>query len=313
MINIVLYHSMCNDGTAAAAAFLAKPLPGTTILEPIRYGEHNAESFHAEGGPMDRIMKKTTDFYGMKGVDMTFFFVDFAPKRDLLEELAATDKVVIYDHHKTALEDLSDLIDGATLPNAEIVFDMHKSGAQLAWENIVGKVPDLIAHVADRDLWTWKMDRTRDVMAWLAIAGELNDPQSYLDAIALFDTQRPACLATGQALMALQTREVKMQASKARRWNIYDLPEGLLVPATCFASEVCEAVYEKHDYPWVCGFSFTKDGKVALSFRSKQERSSSSDVSKIARMFGGGGHRHAAGGVMEVDEFLELYKLSSKL
>jgi len=67
--------------------------------------------------------------------------------------------ILILDHHKTAMEDLQGF-EGA-------VFDMERSGAMITWNHFFPNLeaPRLIDHIQDRDLWQFKIPRTREVQA----------------------------------------------------------------------------------------------------------------------------------------------------
>lgn len=65
------------------------------------------------------------------------------------------------------------------------------------------------------------------------------------------------------------------------------------------ASAICQYIYTT--LPWygcACVVNIMPGFGVGLSFRSDQDNPDSYDVSKIARQYGGNGHRHAAGGKM---------------
>ena len=110
--------------------------------------------------------------------------VDFSYKRPVLDEMAGSaNSILILDHHKTAADDLAgyqvpfgnswrrhldninqDVCEGcAGRPYA--LFDMERSGAQLAWDffHEGTKRPNLVDYVADRDLWQFRLPLSREV------------------------------------------------------------------------------------------------------------------------------------------------------
>ncbi|MCA9793076.1 MAG: phosphohydrolase, partial [Candidatus Eremiobacteraeota bacterium] len=131
----VLYHAQCPDGFGAALAAW-RVLGDTAVYLPVAHGE----------APPDL------------PAEARVAIVDFSYTRDVIlgmrERLA---DMVILDHHKTAEEELAGL-DFAT-------FDMHKSGARMAWEywHPDEPVPELVAYIEDKDLWRWELPQSKEV------------------------------------------------------------------------------------------------------------------------------------------------------
>ena len=75
--------------------------------------------------------------------------------------------ITIIDHHISAEEDLSALLNSGKING---IFDMNQSGAMLAWQwfNPEQSVPQLIAHIQDRDLWLFNIDGTREITTALS-------------------------------------------------------------------------------------------------------------------------------------------------
>lgn len=121
--------------------------------------------------------------YGVAPPDVTgrdVIMVDFSYKRPALEQMAkAARSIIILDHHKTAAEDLAglgyipeqynDFVETDD-PAARIgvVFDMERSGAQIAWDFFHDAArPLLVEYVGDRDLWQFKLPLSREVNAYV--------------------------------------------------------------------------------------------------------------------------------------------------
>ena len=133
----VLYHAGCDDGFGAAYAIWLKYGYKAKYI-PVQYGQDFPEVSPGE----------------------TVFVVDFSYPRDVLQDIANRCKLVVLDHHKTAMDDLADL------PFAH--FDMNKSGAVLAWEYFHPNrpIPVLLKYVQDYDLWTKELINTEENKAW---------------------------------------------------------------------------------------------------------------------------------------------------
>jgi len=121
--------------------------------------------------PIWRKKKKNIEFIGLKHFqphpDVTgrkVLIVDFSFKRPIMEDIISKAKrVTLLDHHKSAKDDLKDL----TGPNFNMVFDMTRSGAQIAWDYFypkeAGVRPYFIEIIADRDLWAWKIPHSMEI------------------------------------------------------------------------------------------------------------------------------------------------------
>ena len=77
-------------------------------------------------------------------------------------------KIVLLDHHKSAA---SQWIGVEPIPNVDLLFDMDRSGAQMAWDYFhPGSIqPPLIEHIGDRDLWRFGLADTKAFCAGLSL------------------------------------------------------------------------------------------------------------------------------------------------
>ena len=231
--------------------------------------------------------------------------VDFSYKRAVLEQMIETARsILVIDHHRSAAQDLVAwlgapptweawrTIEGTEHPALRIsaLFDMDRSGAGLTWDyfNPGQPRPPLIDHIEDRDLWRFRLPHTRPVHAVL-----MSYPYDFgvWDDIAMrVEAQDPVLIAEGVAIdrrLLKETHEV-IGAGK-RRMTI----AGHDVPACnapyLMASDAGNIMGEGE--PFAATYFDGPDGR-AFSLRS---RGAGLDVSEIAKLFGGGGHRNAAG------------------
>lgn len=256
----VLYHSKCYDGFGAAYAAW-KALGDSAKYIAVGYGYPPPE------------MPEATDI----------FIVDFSYPKSVLLDLAKTAHVVLLDHHKTAEAELGG---GAFVgyKNPLVRFDMSKSGALLTWEWFhEGKpVPLLIQHISDRDLWAFKLDGTAKIHKAL-----VSIPMDF----KVWDTLDVEQLKKdGEIAERLYTQLVENICEGA--WTM-DL-DGHKIPVvnTSIAwSEVGHELTKKFPQaPFAASFTVF-DTQVMWSLRSQGDF----DVSAIAKKFGGGGHKNAAG------------------
>lgn len=266
----VFYHADCPDGFGAALAAWKK-LGSAAHYEPVRYGH-----------PPINVDPGTT-----------VYLLDFSFDRPILEEIAATARsVIVLDHHKTAAEGLSDLPPpadfGAAGPRLSAVFDMHKSGAVLAWEYFhSGQVPPLVNYIQDRDLWQWQLPNSREVAAGLR-----KIPRTFADWDKYLNRTDELCR-IGIPIVAYEREWTDRLAEDARLIDVGGEPV-IAVNTSVLISEVCERLLELHpDIAISCCYHDTRQATRVYSLRSRQ--GSDTDVAAIAGRFGGGGHTHAAG------------------
>ena len=275
---LCIYHGSCADGFGAAwAVWKAKP---DTEFYAARYQE-----------PPPDVTGRNV------------MIVDFSYKRDVLLRMAQTaDTILIIDHHKTAAEDLKDLpeevVTGSHKCLIDCVFDMDRSGAMLTWNAMhpTEEPPQLIRHIQDRDLWRFDLFNTRAIQA------------------ALFSY--PYDFAVWDKLMSASTQELSLQGVAIERKHFKDLKELLPVctrpmkiggydvmtanlPYT-FASDAGHALLETNPF----GVTYY-DGPNGRNF-SLRSQDGGVDVSEIAKLYGGGGHRNAAGFKLSFSAAAEL-------
>ena len=133
----VLYHANCPDGFGAAWSFYNKYGSNANYI-PVKHGDP----------------PPTID-------GQNVFIVDFSYTRDIMVEMhRRAASLVVLDHHKSAEKECNDL--------EFCHFDMNHSGAYLAWQYLFGQeseVPLLVRYVEDRDLWSWSLPRTEEVLS----------------------------------------------------------------------------------------------------------------------------------------------------
>ena len=269
---LCIYHANCADGFMAA----------TIMREAI--GAENID-FHP-----GQYQKPPPDVSGRDVI-----MVDFSYKRPVILEMAASARsITILDHHASAERDLVDLPD-----NVNVEFDMNRSGAMMAWNycHPDAEPPMLVQHVQDRDLWRFQLGGTEAVQAAL-----FSYPYDFsIWGRFLRDDCCSELLHEGRALVRKHHKDVAELISVAQDWVCMD---GAKVPLlNCpyfFSSEAGHRLAEGH--PFAACYYMTPAGPV-FSLRSVE---GGHDVSKVAVLYGGGGHKHAAGFTVPHCQFLRL-------
>lgn len=281
MSTIVVYHSPCQDGfTAAWACWLKHP---------------DWEYFPA--------------IYGQDPPDVTgkdVYLLDYSYKRPVLIELAKKSKsITILDHHKTAEKDLSDLV-GVEEDSIKVTFDMNKSGARLAWDHFHGmsthRRPMLIDYVEDRDLWKFQFPETKDLSAWLFSFDY--DFKTWIDLREILDDpiSRKEAKNYGEAIQRKHNKDIKeLLTMVARTVNIKEYEVQVANLPYTMASDAANLLAQQNPKLFGATYFQDKEGYYVFSLRSIE---GGEDVSEIAKRFGGGGHKHAAG--FRIKEWEEL-------
>ena len=277
--DICIYHGNCADGFTAAWAVCK------------RFGTD---------------VQYFPGFYGKEPPDVTgkhVLMVDFSFKRPVLEALAAHARsILILDHHKTARDDLAGLgyiptsYDAFTetddpAARVGVVFDMDRSGAQIAWDFFHSGEPrpKLVDYVADRDLWQFKLPKSREIAA--TIFSYPYDFTRWDEIARRLETDFEMLAAEGAAierkhfkdideLLAQTTREMVIGGQCVK---VANLPYTMSSDA---AGKLAEGA------PFGACYFDRPDARV-FSLRSRGD--GAADVSEIAARYGGGGHKNAAG------------------
>lgn len=267
----VLYHSNCPDGFGAALAawmHFEEFGPSNVTYLAVNYGHSLPEI--------------------PDGSDV--FIVDFSYPREVLTALAERCRICVLDHHATAMEALRDL------PFAK--FDMSKSGAVLAWEHFfpTRDVPEMLLYLQDRDLWQWKLPQSKEVNAGLW-RGTPRDFAVWRNIAYHWDlgvvTARERLIEKGEAIAFSDDLNVGVLCKHPVWLRIlcYTIPA---VNTPVLQSEVCHQLLQLHpNAPFAATWMTRSDGELLFSLRARSE--DEVNVGTIAKEFGGGGHKAAAG------------------
>ena len=336
---LVIYHGgECADGFGAAFAAWLKLGDEAEYLS-MNYGEVKT--------PTDFDMKVSLAARGNDVYILDFSF----PREimDALFQHAA--RVVWLDHHASVfkdwgvpLDDVADeLILGLVQPNDHtVILDNNKSGALLAWEYFhpTTKVPKLIQHIDDRDRWQFKLEGSKEFHAALASY----QPWTFemwrgIFLCGLFEKETwrvpEEFYMEGAAILRAHNQNVQAALKQARACEIHwgeifatadntpavrkgfevggyskgfaETRTGLAANAPSFlASDLGHELANKSG-TFGLVWSMAGDGQVHCSLRSNGEYG----VSAIAKAFGGGGHRNAAGFSTDINTLLGWLKLVS--
>jgi oligoribonuclease NrnB/cAMP/cGMP phosphodiesterase (DHH superfamily) len=279
---LVIYHGRnCPDGFAAAlAAWL--------------YYEGRAEFLGLDHGEI----KSVADLPALDG--RAVYILDFSFAAEIMhgiEERAA--KLVMLDHHKSAAEKLS----GFACRCGIVHFDMHKSGARLAWEFFHPEqpVPDLVRFVEDRDIWVWQYPESAGFLAALDM-----EPFSFerWHEIASFDAMQLAIYVERGKAMDEKFSKLAAGIAEGAQALTFNGMSGLMVNAPGVFHSLVGDILSKQSGSFALMWSVDKSGVIKAGLRSQR----SFNCIPLAESMGGGGHAQACGFKMSAQRLPELLR-----
>lgn len=327
---LVIYHADCADGFGAAFAAWLKFGEWAEYL-PMQYGkiDYDSDGFF-------NLCEHEADNPAVYVNNREVYILDFSFPRQVMESLfPRTKKVVWLDHHKTAFEmwcgeykrgmHWLSTTEQPSLGLHYIELNDNKSGAMLAWEYFHPdkEVPMLIKHIDDSDRWQFKLEGTKEFNKALWSYAPWSFKQwhhlffyqtgfSVEDGFANYNELYPRFYTEGAAILRAHEANVQAVVKRASReciisfnWT-FGLEHVAGLAANCpphLASDVGHALATQ------CGtygllWHINKEGKCLCSLRSNGDY----DVSAIAKTFGGGGHKNAAGFEVPIQTLLEWIK-----
>ena len=267
---LVIYHGNCADGVGAAWVFK-------------RFGDREYD-FHAgvyQNPPPD-----------VDGREV--YLVDFSYKRAVVEQMRErATRIVLIDHHKTAIEDLAPLIESRAI---ESLTSLDHSGAILAWQWFNGNglhdtAPKLLHHIEDRDLWRFALPGTREIQA-----NVFSHPYDFAVWDELIERPVDELIAEGRAIERKHFKDIDELTQVVTRRMVIG---GHNVPvANLPYIHVSDAAHQlAKGEPFAACYWDTPKGRV-FGLRSSD---AGLDVSEVAKQYGGGGHRNSAGFTVNYD------------
>lgn len=303
---IVIYHKNCADGFGAAWCFWNAQ-------------EKLQETFDFHPGVYQEVPPDVTG--------RIVYLVDFSYKKAVVQEmLKVAEKIYLIDHHKTAIEDLWELVDNEEYPNFQDYTDLERSGARLAWdfihncsqmwdENVESRMynhkpgdplyvppPLLLEHIEDRDLWRFKLPLTREIQA--SIFSQEYDFQVWDKLMASDRAELVKIASEGMGIERKHFKDIRELLAVSMRMAVIDhinVPVANL-PYTMSSDAGNIMARDLARDTFAACYMDTKAGRV-FSLRSV---ATGMDVSEIAKKFGGGGHTRAAGFTVPRDHPLAI-------
>lgn len=303
----IFYHANCADGmTGAWVVRQALKAKGKSLRRfyPMLYGDE-----------IELDLVKDTDV----------IFVDFSPEPDVLTQILEVAKsVLILDHHKTAIKKLEKLFfdhgESPTVrfPNLQVVLDVERSGAMIAWDHYFSSnaltphlrkaiVPNLVLYVQDRDLWKHELKNSKAVQCYIrSFKMSFEDWDALAQQLGYAgenDVGLEMAMSAGGSMLRSQDRAVETMADQHTWVTLLSPKDGkgteggveeCVVPvanASIYFSDVAHELTRRFNVPFAGYYFDRQDGKRQWGVTSAGDF----DVSAVARLYGGGGHKGAAG------------------
>jgi oligoribonuclease NrnB/cAMP/cGMP phosphodiesterase (DHH superfamily) len=177
------------------------------------------------------------------------------------------------------------------------VFDKSRSGAGIAWDHFcpgTGR-PYLIEYVEDRDLWKLDHPSAEATHEYLVLNEKTVNNWNRIHLALESKESRNNILDTGHALVKYRENVIDGILKNNKMELLIDGQKGL--GANCpgvFASNAGHLLANESG-TFGCTWEELSNRKIKFSLRSNGEY----DVANIAEKFGGGGHKNAAGFVLE--------------
>lgn len=258
---VVIYHGKCPDGFGGAWAAWKK------------FGT-KAEYIPARdrSGPPASVKHKIV------------YIIDYTYDEPIMRKLLKDNiRVTAIDHHVSQK--------AGTILTEKYLYDVNHSGAVLAWQYFHPgkKMPLLLRYIEDRDIWKWKLPHAREMLmmvdlaplefkAWSRLAKDIDDPHvhaTYLKKGALLDLHYRSLyekLLPNAELVKFAGH--KIYALNCPYYFADDLGHALALKTKSFSLLWNES-----------------GGRIRCSLRSAGKI----DVAKIAKKYGGGGHKQSSG------------------
>lgn len=292
---LVIYHDNCADGFGAAWAAWCKLGDNAEYL-PMNY---NDKRVSVEGDNLN---------FPVSLAGRNIYILDFSFKPEIMGAmLGLVNHITWIDHHKTAFEDnglgpTKLHINRNPDIGAHYILDPDHSGCVLAWQHFNPELPIPIGLqlIEDRDLWRWQMVNTRDFATGLR-----SEPFSF-ERFNWLMWQPNDAIDAGRAMNKLFDEQLANITARPMPVDLYDidgnLHMGLATNCTPNFSSEAGNILARQSETFGMTWVLSQDGNINVSLRSIGDY----DVSKIARNYGGGGHRNAAGFKVPFDK-LKLF------
>lgn len=313
---LIVYHEHCTDGFTSAwivNSWVKRRLMADVELLACSYTSEDYDTLEKT------VAKMPVNFYKY------IYIVDFSVPMFTLESIAKRSLgVVVLDHHKTAFEKYgynmemfteTSKLEVVPIDNVRIHLDNSKSGASLCWEYFNGAesyVPHLVSIVEDHDLWQFKYMETKPIIAFLKDAIPTFKMWSTIDRWIADDSgSYRALLRAGNILLSDHRERVNSVSAWTTPVTMCGLEGVFAICPGELVSDVGNVLATEHGtFALMCT---RHPDEELVKFSLRANAASGVDVSEIAKAYGGGGHKFAAGftlNAIEANALMDISKIT---
>jgi oligoribonuclease NrnB/cAMP/cGMP phosphodiesterase (DHH superfamily) len=274
-----VYHRVDMDGKCAAAIVL-RNRPDCTLV-PMDYSD-----------PFPEVLN---------GVyDSTIYIVDFSFPREKMLRLTALNKVIWCDHHKSALAELADL-------NLEGKQNAQYAGCELTWMHFYQETPRPVAvdMIGKYDSWRWIKESAReqknilDFMMGCQLEDYEPNDSYWNELLGSYSDKAQEIINDGNIIRRYESRQDLLLCERAAWLNEWEGGRWLVCNTMKASKTVFDPYIQAHDLDvhGIITWYQMPDRRIKFSLRSDHP---DIDCSAIAKKYGGGGHKGAAGYITDM-------------
>ena len=281
-INFVVTHGNCSDGFMSSTIVRMWLKNNNVDLDKVTF--YNAYY----GSDLSKLPEMMQGKYVV--------ICDFSFTKELFDKMvkSTNNNILILDHHKTAQSNLKDVS-----PNY-LTFDMKHSGAFITWTYFFGfmNIPKAVLYVEDHDIWTKCLPQTDEFSAYLfAQKFDFNEYEKVFQDKYLVEHVFPS-----GAGMVQRNNDLIDQLTKKTSIAFVEIKGRYYFVACINSAGVLRSeignnvlkVFNNANFSMVYSHD-PFNGSTIISYRSLDDRSDSTEISKLN---GGGGHRNASGAMI---------------
>ncbi len=281
----IVYHKCCPDGVSG-------------LWCAHKYNKNEFEKISMNAG-VDPIFETT---------DKDIIFIDVCPSINyLLVHTKIAKSITVIDHHKSAFDIYNKnnvILD--EIENLKMIFDMNRSGAQMAWDFFFENKPRcwFIDYVGDRDLWKWELPNSKEISASFDFKNYfMEEDLEKLDLLSNFtNEEKNQLISTGLIINEYQQQLIESALDysyeailyvddKIYNVRISHIIGGMVSELGNKLATECLSDGSLPDFGVVWNYNI----KSETWYVSLRGHDNSPDLSIIAKHFGGGGHAKASG------------------
>ena len=279
-MQVIIYHANCSDGFAAATvAYCYYPANAKPLLVECKQGAACIIPM------LDKLHHEHPN------ASVICFDVSF--------DQASFDKLLqyypnahVYDHHESTVK--------SCRPHPQLHYDVTRSGATLAFDyyHPGEERPSLIKYIEDRDLWQWKLVKSKEVNTWLynTLSPRLDQLNKWIQLYNSGDAWLAMAISLGESMLQYENHLVNAIVRNATTVFINDQLVKM-VESPVLKSELGNALVQDLDVKYALIWDYEPDTDMCrVSLRSNANNPNAANVADVAKaLAGGGGHKNAAG------------------